>query len=307
MWEPGIEILSATAVLTLAGAWGLNRVLFSWEKRRLEKVQKRDTFAAVQTETPHDEPKTVAQSLARESIQSHFRNTRRLLLPLVLSTGLVVAALPYLSLVPAAALSLLLGAATVVAGIAARPPVENFIAGLVMGFSQVLNIGDTVTYDGHYATVEDISMTHTILKIWDWRRLVIPNAKMLSSEFQSYSLTDPFLWAYIEFWVAYESDIEEVERLAVEAARQSKHYAGYEDPGFWVMETSQEGVKCWLAAWADTPADAWFLKADMRNSLFKAFRRCGIKTHAHNFATGPAKNEQSPPISGDSGQAVVAG
>ncbi len=172
-----------------------------------------------------------------------------------------------------------LGAATVLAGAAAKPFVENLIAGLVMGVSRVLNIGDTVIVREQYATVEDITMTHTTLKLWDWRRLVVPNSQMLATEFLNYSLNDLFIWAYIEFWVDYDVDLDLLEELAREATRQSPYFADYEPPQLWVMDCSKEGVKCWLAGWANSPNDAWYLKSDMRKGLVKAFQRKKIETH----------------------------
>lgn len=297
MWN---QPLLSALLLVLAGMivwWVLNRVLLSLEGRRLERVQGRTTFEAVPTETPINEPKQVAQTRATESIQLHLRNTRKLLGPIVILLVLFAVALPYLSLVPATFLSVVLSAGTVLVGIAAKPPVENFIAGLVMGFSRVLNIGDTVVYGEHYATVEDISMTHTILKIWDWRRLVIPNSKILSSEFENYSLTDLYIWAHVEFWVSYEADIAQVQELATAAAKTSEYFLGHEVPGFWVMETAKEGVRCWVAAWASNPSDGWYLKADIRTSLIKSFQEHGIGTHGFHITNdalpGPAGKPQA--------------
>lgn len=286
-------------LVLLVTLWTVNRALYELEKRRLEKVNKRKTFEAVPTVTPLDKPGVIAKDRAADSIRTHYRNTRKLLFPVFVLVGVVSLVFPYLSLVPATALSVTLSAATVVVGIAAKPPVENFIAGLVLGFSRVLNIGDTVTYDGHYATVEDISMTHTVLKIWDWRRLVIPNSKMLNSEFQNFSLTDLFQWAHVEFWVAYEADLETVREISVEAARASEHFADYEEPGFWVMETGKDAIRCWVAAWAETPSDAWYLKSDIRDRLIKRFAENGIRTHGYNVLSQqlayPSNDGQAQP------------
>lgn len=259
------------------------------EWRRLERVSSRKTFEAIPTESPFDEPKEVAADRAKESIRLHFVNTRRFVLPVLLLVVGALVLIPFSTSLPAAVMSVYLGALTVIVGVAAKPVVENFIAGLVMGFSKVLNIGDTVLYNDNYATVEDISMTHTTLKIWDWRRYVVPNSRMLVSEFLNYSITDLYQWAYVEFWVSYQADLDEVERLAVAAARQSKHFAPHEDPRFWVMETGKEGLKCWVAAWADTPTDAWLLRADVRTALARNFREAGIRPHRYYLEDLPAR------------------
>ena len=41
-------------------------------------------------------------------------------------------------------------------------------AGVVIAFSQPLRIGDTVLIEGNWGKVEDISLTYSIIRIWDW-------------------------------------------------------------------------------------------------------------------------------------------
>lgn len=280
-------------VLAFVGAvllyWGARLVLGKTERRRVERLTQWRDFESIKSETPLDDPRTVAQERAIESVQSHYHNTRKLLFPAFLVMALVLAGIPLLGQVPATLLSFIIGAVTVVVGIAAKPVVENFIAGLVIGFSKVLNIGDIVMVEGHYSTVEEISMTHTTLKIWDWRRYVVPNTQMLQKEFLNFTLTDHYQWAYIEFWVDYETDLEKLRTVCDEIPRASRYFAPYEDPAMWVMDTTKEGIRIWLAAWANSPADAWMLKADMRTELACRLRTLGLKTHRHelSFVTAP--------------------
>jgi small-conductance mechanosensitive channel len=95
----------------------------------------------------------------------------------------------------------------VILGIASRPWIENIIAGLVLSYSKALNIGDTVLIQDHYGTIEDINFTYTILKIWDWRRFVIPNQVMLREDFVNYTLNEDFYWAKINLWVGHDADL----------------------------------------------------------------------------------------------------
>lgn len=259
-------------------------VLRRMTRRRLERLKHWEDFQSVGTSTPLDEPEEVARQLAVRSVRAHFTNTRKLLVPALLALVASVAILPFLGDVPATVLSVVVGAVTVVLGIAARPVVENFIAGLVVGFSKVLNIGDTVMVDGNYCTVEDISATHTTLKLWDWRRYVVPNTQMLQTEFINYTLTDSFVWAYVEFWVSYEADLKQIRELCEAIPEKSRYYSEYEAPRFWVMDTDKEGIRCWLAAWANSPADAWMLKTDIRTELVLTLRELGIRTHCYELA-----------------------
>ena len=73
-----------------------------------------------------------------------------------------------------------------------------------------------------------------------------------------------------------------IEALAKEATAASGAFVDYEDPSFWVMEMGKDGIRCWVAGWADTPADAWTLTHDVRTKLSMALHANGITCHSFN-------------------------
>jgi hypothetical protein len=92
-------------------------------------------------------------------------------------------------------------------------------------------------------------------------------------------LFDSYQWAYAEFWVSHDADLNTVEKLAPASPLKSAYFAGYEEPRFWIMELAKEGIRCWVAAWANSASNAWMLGHDMRTELVRGFRAQGIKTH----------------------------
>ncbi len=278
--------------LAVVGALGFTMLVASlvWLRRtaarRRRLFEERKRIDPVATSSPVVDPGRVAQRRGLASIETHFTVTRRLVVPLVLVLTGVALLVPFLDQISGATLSLLIAALTVVAGVAARPVVENAIAGLVISSSRLINLGDTVRINGFYGTVEDITTTHTTIRVWDWRRYVISNGAMLQSDFVNYSLHDTYQWAYVEFWVAYDADLDRVEEIAVAAPEHSRHFAAHETPRFWVMEMGKEGYRCWLAAWANSPADAWMLAHDVRSGLIRAFRAAAIPTHGYRLLPG---------------------
>ena len=67
-----------------------------------------------------------------------------------------------------------------VVGFAAQKTLGNFIAGLLIAFSQPVRIGDQVEVDGTAGVVEEIGLTYTFIRTRDDVRLVIPNEKLAS-------------------------------------------------------------------------------------------------------------------------------
>lgn len=79
------------------------------------------------------------------------------------------------------------GVAGLVAGIAARPVLGNFIAGLQIAFSQPIRIDDVLIVEGEWGRVEEITGTFVVVKIWDERRLIIPLQWFVENPFQNWT------------------------------------------------------------------------------------------------------------------------
>lgn len=267
----------------VALAYWVNREFQRVRQERHDRLEKLRQFDAIRTSSPLDDPNEQARKQALVNVETRFTLFRATIVPVILLFTVTLVALPLLQQMPATMLSLLVAAVGVIVGIAARPMLENFVAGVVISFSRPFRIGDTVTIDDEFGTIEDITVSHTIVKAWDWRRLMIPNSQMISKQFVNYSIIDRYQWKYVEFWVAPDADLKVVEEIAKQAAKSSPAYAEYEEPRFWVMEMGKEGLRCWIAAWADTPSAAWQLSHDTRTRLVTELRERGIKTHVHRL------------------------
>jgi len=255
-----------------------------WIRRRRASIEELEHSEVTTTSTPLQRPLSVFKDRAKRSVNSRFSIYRRIAWILVLVLIFLGVSLPFLDQLPQALISILVGSAAVIIGIAARPFIENFLSGIAITSSKMLSIGDTILINDNYGTIEDISSTHTVIKLWDWRRFVIPNGTMINHEFINYSLYDEWQFAYVEFFVSYEADLEQVKALAIAAAQKSRHLHGGEKPFFWVMDMGKESIQCWIAAWADSPLSAWELKTDIRTELVLQFRKAGIRAHLKEHA-----------------------
>lgn len=279
------EILYGLTVVAVGG------VFLFWLYRRLNstEVQRKKNlrvarFETVKSETPVDDALAEERDAGMESVESRFTIIRVVLLPFCGLLIILAAVIPFIGHIPNTYLSLIVAALTVVIGIAAKPIVENMISGIVISFSNLVRIGDTVLVDGNYGTVEDITITHTTIKRWDWRRYIVPNSTMLNKEFINYSVIDSYVWVSVEFWIDYSADLEVVEQIAMHSPKISKYFTSYEQPRFWIMDMAKEGVNCWLAAWADSPSEAWMLGVDIRKELITKFKEHGIATHGYRLS-----------------------
>lgn len=287
-------IVTTTALILLG--W-ITFWLKHLEARRTRRIEKLERFDAVETTAPTTVGMPQSRKEAIKGLETRFSIVRRTFLSLVILAWLVGVLFPFLGRVPTTLISLFITAGAVVVGIAARPMVENFIAGFVLTFSKQFHTGDTILIDNEYGTIEDITASHTVIKLWDWRRYILPNSSMLAKEVFNYTTRDTYLWAKLDFYVAPDADLQLVEETAVSVARKSPLLVGNESPQFWVMGMEKEAIHCWLAAWTRSPGDAWTIRTEVRKALTIELHRKGIRTHLYRHSP---EDGRFPPGEGSS-------
>ncbi len=71
-----------------------------------------------------------------------------------------------------------LGIGSVAVGFAFRDILQNFLAGILLLITEPFYIGDQIVVGSYEGTVEDIQTRATLLRTYDGRRVVIPNADL---------------------------------------------------------------------------------------------------------------------------------
>jgi len=99
----------------------------------------------------------------------------------------------------------------------------NLISGLSLAIYRPFRIGYKVSIDNEYSTVEDITLRHTIVRTWQHKRLIIPNAKLDEMTVTNYSIIDPRMRCTVEFGVSYDTDLDLAIGLILEEASECPH------------------------------------------------------------------------------------
>ena len=148
--------------------------------------------------------------LAPESV-TRYRVLRRSLMATIIILG-VLSALLVVPQVRTIAGGLLASSALIglVVGLAAQRPLANFVAGIVIAFTQPLRLGDRVTVDDSEGTVEEIGLTYTFIKTDANERLVIPNEKLASDTILNSTIVSPEKLAEVTIKVPLERDLNAV-------------------------------------------------------------------------------------------------
>ena len=126
------------------------------------------------------------------ALATRYRILRRSVVAAIVGVGVFSALLtiPAISNVAGA----VLGSAAVVGlviGFAAQPTLSNFVAGILIAFTQPLRIGDRVEVTGSTGVVEEVAMMYSFIRLDDGSRLVIPNATLASNTIRNATIVSP--------------------------------------------------------------------------------------------------------------------
>ena len=119
-------------------------------------------------------------------------------------------------------LAIIAGALSVGIGFGLQNIVSNFVSGIIMMFERSIKVGDYIQIDENTrGEIVDISMRSTIIRTNDNINLIIPNQAFIQNNVINWTLGDDVVRFRVPFGVAYGSDIDEVERVVLEALKKS--------------------------------------------------------------------------------------
>jgi small conductance mechanosensitive channel len=151
---------------------------------------------------------------------TRYRVVRRSVTTTIIFVGLLTALL-VIPQVRAVAGGLLASSAVIgiVVGFASQRTLGNFVAGLLIAFTQPVRLGDEVVVEGTEGTVEEIGLIYTFVRTENGDRLVIPNEKLASDTIRNSTIRSREKVAEISLQVPLGKDLGAVmDRLKAIAA-----------------------------------------------------------------------------------------
>lgn len=197
-------------VLITAVAWAIVRVM-SVLAVVLEEHAARVAREAAQS----DEARESAVALEADMrVRGVATQVRVLLRVIHVAVGIVAVALMLMQfeVVRNVGLSLLAsaGLAGVVLGFAAQRTFGSLVAGIQLSATQPIRIGDVVVIEKEQGTIEEITLTYVVVKIWDERRLIVPMTRILEQPFENWTKSSAELHGTVIVNVDWSIPIDEL-------------------------------------------------------------------------------------------------
>jgi small-conductance mechanosensitive channel len=164
------------------------------------------------------------------------------------------------------------GVAGIVAGFAARPVLSNLFAGVQLAMTQPIRIDDVVIVEGEWGTIEEITTTYVVVRIWDLRRLVVPLSYFIEKPFQNWTRENAALIGVVYFYLDYRAPVGVIREKLKEFVEQSKFWNG-KAVSVQVTDAKETTMEVRAIMSADDAGQTWNLRCEVREKMIDFLQR----------------------------------
>ena len=246
----GLSVLSSVFIVGAIG-WAVTTTVDALIKRRLSMLKM-------------DQP----DDLTARKLATRLDVTRRVWVVI----GAIVSVAAALTVIPGVrqfgvSLFASAGIAGLAIGLAARPVLSNLIAGLQIAFTQPIRIKDAVVVEGEWGWIEEIGLFYVVIKIWDWRRLVVPVSYFIEKPFQNWTRQSASIIGSVFWYVDYRAPVKEMREKLTEICKSTPLWDG-DVVNLQVSETKDNATLTIRAlASARNSPQAWDLRCYIREEM----------------------------------------
>jgi small-conductance mechanosensitive channel len=213
----------------------------------------------------------------RPETRTRYLVLRRSIMAVIVGIG-VLSALLVIPEFRAVAGSILASSAIIalVVGLAAQSTLANFVAGVLIAFTQPLRLGDRISVAGASGTVEEIGLIYTLVNADDGARFYVPNAKLASDTIRNATIAGVEHLAEVRVSVPLTTDLDRVLALLVDEARRAPETVPDKEPIATVSQLEASSAVVTVEAWARSAAAAADLAGGLRRKAYERLRREGV-------------------------------
>jgi small-conductance mechanosensitive channel len=158
------------------------------------------------------------------------------------------------------------GAASLVLGLAARPLLTNLIAGVQIAITQPIRLEDAVIVEGEWGWIEEISSTYVVVRLWDWRRMILPISYFLEKPFQNWTRESGALIGSVYLYVDYSIPVQAIRDKLTKVAAESQLCDG-KVVNLQVSDAREGVIELRCLVSARNAPQTWDLRCEVREKL----------------------------------------
>jgi small-conductance mechanosensitive channel len=164
------------------------------------------------------------------------------------------------------------GIAGLIAGLAARPVLSNLFAGIQIAVTQPIRLEDAVIVENEWGRIEEITGTYVVIRLWDWRRLIVPLSYFIEKPFQNWTRQSPALIGSVLIYVDYTVPVARIRDELSKIVSRSKLWDG-QVVNLQVTDAKHDTVELRALMSAANASAAFDLRCEVREALIAFLQR----------------------------------
>ena len=158
------------------------------------------------------------------------------------------------------------GVAGIVAGLAARPVLSNLMAGVQLAMTQPIRLYDAVIVENEYGTIEEITSTYVVVKLWDLRRMIVPLTYFIEKPFQNWTRENSSLIGNVMMYLDYRAPVGIIRQKFSDIVKESKLWDG-QMAALQITDFKEGTMELRLLMSARSSGAAFDLRCEVREKL----------------------------------------
>ncbi len=205
----------------------------------------------------------------------------------------IIASIAVIYIIPSLrslALTLFAGAGIFAAilGFASQQAFSNIISGIFIVIFRPFRVHDLITVGQHYeGFVEDITLRHTVIRNFEFRRVIMPNSLISNETVINSSIGEGIVRKFVEFKISFDADTDKAMKIMEEEAL--KHPKVADGRTKWDLEQGEPQIRVRLVGlgdyfqllrayvWVGDPDTAFEVHFQLNKQIKKRFAEEGIE------------------------------
>ena len=144
----------------------------------------------------------------------------------------------------------------------------NLLAGIQIAMTQPIRVDDQVVVEGETGSIETITSTYVVVRLWDLRRMIVPLSCFIEKPFQNWTYEGAAQIGAVLLRVGYRVSVDRLRRKLDEVVRQSRLWDG-KVAKLEVTDMTTDTVELRALVSARNPSQTWELRCEVREKLLE--------------------------------------
>jgi len=181
------------------------------------------------------------------------------------------------------------GVLVAIVGFASQKAFSNIISGIFLLIFKPFKVGEAVklSSDNLFGVVENITLRHTVIRDFEFKRIIIPNSRISEDVIINSSIEDSKIRKHLEFDVSYDSNIDKAMGIMRNIISAHPFFIDNRDEeqisngnpaiDIRVVNLGDFSIKIRAYVWAEDYQQAFVLQTDCLKAVKEKFDEEGIE------------------------------